>query len=881
MNDAKPTPTRRTDYRPPAWLVDRVELEFDLGETTTRVTGRLSCRRNPARDQARSPLLLDGGGLALISLKVDGEALSPGAFTVGDAGLSIPDLPDQAEVETVVEIRPAENSRLEGLYLSGGIFCTQCEAEGFRRITYFPDRPDVMAVYRSTIRADAGRYPVLLSNGNPVASGSLDDGRHFVTWEDPFPKPSYLFALVAGDLGHHADRFTTASGREVELRIYVDRGREARAAYAMDALKRAMRWDETRYGLEYDLDRFNIVAVDAFNMGAMENKSLNIFNAKYVLADPDTATDQDFASIESIIAHEYFHNWTGNRVTCRDWFQLSLKEGLTVFRDQQFSADMRSAGVERIQNVRALRARQFAEDAGPLAHPVRPESYIEINNFYTATVYEKGAEVIRMLHRLLGEDGFQAGMRLYFRRHDGEAATCDDFVAAMADANDVDLEQFKLWYSQAGTPEVRVESRYDARSATLELELGQSTPPTPGQAEKQALYLPLEISLLAPDGRALPLRLEGEDGAVPEHRLLELAQARQRFRFTDIAEPPVLSLNRGFTAPVRVVQDLDEASRALLMAHDPDPFNRIEAGQQFASRLLLDAIAARHSGTTAPSPTVFVEALGRSLADDGLDDALRAEMLSLPSEDYLAQQMPVVDVAAIHAAREALRRSVAEAFADDLTRTYHARHDNAPYSPDAAATGRRALKNRALGYLAALDTPETRALLTAQYRNADNMTDRMAALSLLNDIAGAEREAAVEEFHRRYESDSLVLDKWFALQATSSLPETPMRVRALLSHPAFSLANPNRVRALVGSFATQNPLHFHAADGAGYGFLAEQVLALDGRNPQLAARLLPPLGRWRRFGEAQGAKMRAALQRILAARHLSPDVYEIASKSLE
>jgi len=880
MTDAKPTPTRLADYRPPDWLVDEIALDVDLDESATRVRAQLACRRNPAGVAADAALNLDGEEIELLSLRVDGRALEADEYHLDETALVLPGLADQVTVEIETRIDAAANSKLEGLYLSNGVFCTQCEAEGFRRITFFPDRPDVMAVYHVTMRADAARFPVLLCNGNPVACERLAGGRHSASWHDPFPKPSYLFALVAGDLARIEDHFTTASGREVALRIYVEHGQQGRAGYAMEALKRAMRWDEERYGLEYDLDLFNIVAVSDFNMGAMENKSLNIFNAKCILAEPETATDQDYAFIESVVAHEYFHNWTGNRVTCRDWFQLSLKEGLTVFRDQQFSADMRSAAVERIQDVRTLRARQFPEDAGPLAHPVRPSSYIEINNFYTATVYDKGAELIRMLHRLLGEDDFRAGMRLYFERHDGQAATCDDFLAAMAEAAGADLRQFGLWYAQAGTPTLTVTARHDAEAAELELEFRQETPPTPGQAEKLPLHLPFELGLLARDGRALPLRLEGEQGDASTSRVLELREATQRFRFHGIEAPPVLSLNRGFTAPVKLQHDLDETDRALLMAHDPDHFNRFEAAQQFATRLLLEGASALKEGASPPAAQRFIAALGRCLRDQALDAALRAEILGLPSEDYLAEQMAVIDVDAIHQTRQGLRRAIAERLKDQLMATYHGQQSNAPYGPDAASAGRRALRNRALSYLATLAEVEMAELPLRQYQRADNMTDSIAALALLNDVAGEARAAALEDFHRRHHENHLVLDKWFALQATSALPDTLERVHELTGHRAFSLANPNRVRALIGAFATQNPLRFHAADGAGYEFLADHVLDLDKRNPQLAARLLPPLGRWRRFAAPRRERMRAALERILARPRLSADVYEIASKSL-
>ncbi len=881
MNEgASPEPeaTRLEDYRAPAWRVEEVALEFDLAPSATRVTSRLRLSRNP--EQTAAPLRLDGEELRLLGVALDGRALGRHEYALDDEGLTLDEAPDAFMLETVVEIDPAANTKLEGLYLSNAIYCTQCEAEGFRRITFFPDRPDVMATYRVRVRADAEACPVLLSNGNLIEARVLGDGRHEAVWHDPFPKPSYLFALVAGKLGRISESFQTASGRAVELNIYVDPGNEDRAGYAMDSLRRAMRWDEETYGLEYDLDLFNIVAINDFNMGAMENKSLNVFNAKYVLADPQTATDRDYASIEAIVAHEYFHNWTGNRVTCRDWFQLSLKEGLTVFRDQQFSADMRSASVQRIQDVRALRQSQFPEDAGPLAHPVRPASYIEINNFYTATVYEKGAEVVRLLHTILGAEGFGRGMRLYFERHDGQAVTCDDFVAAMADANGVELENFKLWYSQAGTPEVTVEAHHDAGARRLELTLEQSTTPTPGQAEKAALHLPLELGLIGADGAALPLRLEGETAAVGTSRLLELTEARARFCFEDIAAAPLVSLNRNFTAPIKLADRLDAADRAFLMRHDGDPFNRWEAGQRLAIEVLLERARAFAEGGAAAPAEAFLDAFAACLADDSLDPALRAELLALPSESYLGEQMAVIDVEAVHGARDGLAREIAAAHGPALGQLHDGLRDNQPYSPDAAAAGRRALRNIALGYLAMGEATAAEKLLRGRYLDADNMTDRMAALGLLSHRDGATSEEALGDFHDRYRDDSLVIDKWFAVQAMSSLPGTLPRVESLLGHAAFSLRKPNRVRALIGAFVAGNQLRFHAADGAGYDFLARRVLELDPLNPQVAARLLTPLGRWRRFDTDRQALMKAALERVLAAPSLSRDAYEIASKSL-
>ncbi len=882
MNAVQPKAIRREDYRPPDYRIETVDLVFDLSPSETRVKATLGIKAAHDRAGGARPLVLDGDELTLIALALDGKPLGRGDYALDEKSLTIARPPAAFTLEIETEIAPEANTKLSGLYRSNGVYCTQCEAEGFRRITYFLDRPDVMAVYRTTIRADGKACPVLLSNGNLVEQGALDGGRHFAVWHDPFPKPSYLFALVAGDLACREDTFTTRSGRGVKLRIFVEHGKVPRTAYAMDALKRAMRWDEERFGLEYDLDLFNIVAVSDFNMGAMENKSLNVFNDKYILADPETATDTDYAGIETVVAHEYFHNWTGDRITCRDWFQLSLKEGLTVFRDQEFSSDMRSRPVERIGVVRGLRAAQFPEDSGPLAHPVRPDSYIEINNFYTATVYQKGSEVIRMMHTLLGEEGFQKGMKLYVQRHDGEAATCDQFVAAMEDANGADLGQFKLWYSQAGTPELEIAGRYDARTGAYDLDVLQRVPPTPGQPEKKPMHIPLAVGLVDAQGRGIPLRLDGEAGPAAETRVLPVKAARQTFRFVNVPEPRALSVNRGFSAPVNIKLAQSGAERAFLMARDADPFARWEAGQQFATDLLLSQVAARARGEAMGFDPAFVSALGDILRDETLEKAFAAEAIALPSTVYLAERMATVDVEGIHAAREALRRLVATSLKADLLRVYEANRETGPYSPDAGPAGRRALKNAALFYLAALADADAaeRGRLAAQYRGAGNMTDRIAALRLLVDFDGAERQEALDDFYARFKDDALVLDKWLSLQAMSALPGTLASITALLSHPAFSLKKPNKVRALIGTFASANPLRYHAADGSGYAFHADRILELDPINPQVAARILAPLGRWQRMDEGRQALMKGALERILEAPKLSRDVYEIASKSL-
>ncbi len=863
MNAVAREPIRLADYRPPAFRIETVELTFDLVPERTVVASRLTL----VRQDAQGTLELDGEDLELISVALDGVALAPDGYRVDGAKLIVPGLGARATLDIVTAINPGANTRLEGLYVSSGNFCTQCEAEGFRRITYFPDRPDVMATYKVTMTADRAKFPVLLSNGNLVEQKDLGDGRHMAVWQDPFPKPCYLFALVAGDLARVADRFTTASGRDVALNIYVEHGKERFCAYAMDSLKRSMRWDEEVYGLEYDLDIFNIVAVSDFNMGAMENKSLNVFNDRYILADPETATDVDYAGIESVVAHEYFHNWTGNRVTCRDWFQLSLKEGLTVFRDQQFSADMRSGPVKRIGDVRALRARQFPEDAGPLCHPVRPEAYIEINNFYTATVYEKGAEVIGMMHRLLGPKGYRAGIDLYFKRHDGQAVTCDDFAQAMQDASGVDLGQFRLWYSQAGTPVV--EAKWTRDGDALVLDLAQSRRDVPGERPSRPMDIPLAVGIVGPEG-----------GDVLPERLLRLDAPARQFRFDGVPARAVPSINRGFSAPVLLKAAYTEAERAFLMAGDPDPFNRWEAGNQYATQLILGRVAAARAGQAAPSSAAFVDAFGRNLADETLDDAFRAYLLGLPSEEYIAEQMAVVDVEAIHAARRALRVDLANTHLAALRALYDRLRSNAAFAPDAASAGRRALRNAALSYLAVADDAAARALPAQQFAAADNMTDRMAAMTLLVERGGAEASAALTGFYERFEGYPLVVDKWFALQAASPAADTLDRVKGLMGHPAFSMRNPNKVRSLIGAFANANQLRFHSADGAGYRFLAEQVIALDKTNPQIAARLLTPLGPWRRHDAGRQAAMRAALEQILAEPRLSPDVYEIASRSL-
>jgi aminopeptidase N len=870
-------PVRLEDYRPPDWLVKTVDLDVSLDPTATRVRATLALAPNQA-GVAGAPLVLDGDGLTLASLALDGAPLAADRFSATPDRLTIPApaRPLQLVIETIVD--PSANTQLMGLYRSSGTYCTQCEAEGFRRITYFPDRPDVMAVFTTRVEADKAAAPVLLANGNFVRAGEVPGtGRHFAVWHDPFPKPSYLFALVGGTLACVTDSFRTLSGRAVELRIYVEPGKEARCAYALDSLKRAMRWDEERFGREYDLDIFMIVAVSDFNMGAMENKGLNIFNDKYVLASPDTATDADFANIEAVIAHEYFHNWTGNRITCRDWFQLSLKEGLTVFRDQEFSADQRSRPVERIADVRTLRANQFVEDAGPLAHPVRPALYHEINNFYTATVYDKGAEVVRMLSVLLGRDGFRRGMDLYFERHDGHAATVEDFIACFADANRTDLAQFMRWYAQAGTPELAVTGSFDRRAKTFRLDVAQTVPPTPGQPVKEAMTIPLAVGLVGPDGRDFPL--VRADGGPVERGVLAVAKPAETFTFTGIAERPALSLNRGFAAPIKVSANAGAEDLKFLAAHDPDPFNRWQAVQSLASALLIEAATGRTG--KGREDTDFIEALAAILADPALEPAFTAQALSLPAETDIARDIGRdVDPDAVFRARTALRRRIGARLGDTLRDLHRRMSDNAPYSPDAAGAGRRALKNACLDLIAADGGDAGVALAARQYQAADNMTDRMAALATLSLHDRPERTAALEDFYRRYETDPLVIDKWFALQASIPEPATLDRVRTLTAHPAFSFANPNRLRALIGAFAQANQTQFNRPDGAGYDFLADAVLALDPKNPQVAARLLAAFKSWRALESARRARAEATLRRVAATASLSRDVADIVRRSL-
>jgi aminopeptidase N len=790
-------------------------------------------------------------------------------------------VPDRRfSLEIVTALNPSANTKLMGLYRSSGVYCTQCEAEGFRRITFFLDRPDVLSVYTTRIEAEKAATPKLLANGNLIESGEVaSTGRHFAIWHDPFPKPAYLFAMVAGDLGGIEDSFVTGSGRTVALRIYCEHGKERRCAYAMESLKRAMRWDETAFGREYDLDIFMIVAVSDFNMGAMENKGLNIFNDKYVLADPDTATDVDYAHVEGVIAHEYFHNWTGNRITCRDWFQLCLKEGLTVFRDQEFTADMRSRPVKRISDVRTLQARQFPEDAGPLAHPVRPEIYHEINNFYTPTVYEKGAEIIRMLKILLGDDGFRAGMDLYFDRHDGQAVTIEDFLRAFTDATGRDLAQFKLWYSQAGTPEVTATGRYDQRKKTYALTLRQSCPPTPGQTSKSPMHIPVRFGLIGRNGQDLGYDRAG--GAVVTDDVIHLTAEEQTVVFEGVSTRPAPSLMRGFSAPVRLSVDLSPAELLFLLRTDSDPFNRWQAAQMLAMRTLTAGTSAVAGGESISTDRELLEAFGEVAVNDDLEPAFRAQVLQLPSEADIAREIGRnVDPEAIAAARRQLRAAIADRVGDRLAGVVERLTVEGPYSTDAASAGRRALANAALDLMVGNRNPEAVARVMRRFRDADNMTDRAAALAILTGSALPERRAALDAFAERYRDDPLVLDKWLGFEATAPAPETLDRVRALLDHPAFSIANPNRIRALVGSFASANQTQFNRSDGAGYEFLADFVIDLDRRNPQTAARLLVSFRSWRALEPIRRAAAAKALQRIAAVESLSSDARDIVTRTL-
>ena len=902
------------DYRPPQFLIDTVDLHIDLAEEWTTVKAELNFRRNPASAENSKTLVLNGHKMELMAVILDNVELTQDQYQVDESQLTINDVPEKFVLSTEVRIQPQNNTELEGLYKSSKLFCTQCESEGFRKITYFLDRPDVMSLYSTTISADPQLYPVMLSNGNLLDSGKLTDGRHWVKWEDPFPKPAYLFALVAGDLLHIEDSFRTSSGREVKLQIYVEAENIEFCDHAMRSLKESMRWDEERFGREYDLDLFMIVAVNDFNMGAMENKGLNIFNSKLILASQETATDTDFYNIQGVVGHEYFHNWSGNRVTCRDWFQLSLKEGFTVFRDQEFSSDLNSRAVQRIADADRLRVYQFPEDAGPMSHPIRPDSYMEINNFYTMTVYEKGAEVVRMIYTLLGRENFRKGTDLYFDRHDGQAVTCDNFVAAMEDANGVDLQQFRRWYGQSGTPELHIRGSHDPKAKTYSLTVRQSCPDTAGQKgfgaekskndvhekqtapveiqnskqnahhsfQKQPFHIPLALGLLAADGDTLPLKLTGCTAEKNQDTIiLELRKQSETFVFENIPAAPVPSLLRGFSAPVKLLFDYSIADLAFLLANDTDEFNRWEAGQQLMIRISLEQIQRfqNHEPFNLPSE---LENAFRSLLNQTQegDSALLALALSFPNEPYLGEFMDVIDVDAIHETRTFLRKELAQKLQPEFEKTYLEFQEESAFKIDQQSMGRRSLKNVCLSYLSELGSLDIRKLTQTQFRKNENMTDVAGALGVLTHLDCPERETAFSEFENRWRKNTVVMDKWFALQAISCLPKTLDHVRKLTSHSAYEENNPNKIRALISTFSRFNQLRFHAADGSGYDFLAEQVLRLDPLNPQTAARLVSVFNNWKSFAAANKTKMNDQLQRIVKTPNLSGDVFEIVSKAL-
>jgi aminopeptidase N len=881
MKTQEPRTIFLKDYRPSPWLIDTAELDIRLEPSATVVRSKLAVRANPASSEKGAALTLDGEKLELKSVAIDGEPLAASAYKVTDKGLTIAKPPSGGftlEVESVCD--PQANKSLSGLYRSGTLYCTQCEPEGFRRITYYLDRPDVLATFKVRLEADIADTPVLLANGNLVKSGKLKEGRHFAIWEDPFPKPSYLFALVGGRLGLVKDSFSTRSGRKVELRIYCEPGREDRCGWAMESLKASMKWDEDRFGLEYDLDIFMIVAVSDFNMGAMENKGLNIFNDKLILASPDTATDYEYESIEAVIGHEYFHNWTGNRVTCRDWFQLCLKEGLTVFRDQEFTSDLRSRGVKRIEDVVDLRAGQFSEDGGPLAHPVRPESFIEINNFYTRTVYEKGAELCRMIMMIVGEKGFRKGIDLYFKRHDGTAATVEDFVAAMADANKVDLSHFMLWYSQAGTPELACKLSYSEESKTAKLTVKQELKPTPGQPKKKPLHIPFKIGLIDPKGRDIALKLE--DGTKVKDGVLHLRKKTETFTFTGISARPVASLLREFSAPVNLATDLTDADLEFLIAHDSDQFNRWQAARTLSLKAVKAMTADIREGREPEMPATLARALGSLVADESLEPAFRALALGIPGfRDVALSLGENIDPVAIYQARQRLMAGLGAALKGPLESIYETYAVKGPYKPDADGVGKRSLRNRALTLLTAAGARGAATRLRDHYKTATNMTDAMAALSIYNDVDLPARAVVLKSFFRTWKKDPLVLDKWFQIQAFSALHGTPELIAELTRHPLFSMQNPNRVRAVLAAFAMGNPVQFAAADGKGFKLVADSVLELDGFNPLMAARLLSSFEMWRLYEPKRQKAAQKQLERVAGTKKLSRDVYEIASKMLK
>ncbi len=874
MDSRNPVAIQRIDYQAPLWSIEKTSLVFELDPTATRVSSELHLEYAEDDREQTHELILQGVDLVLLSISIDDRQLEHSDYEQTDQELTIKAVPASCVVRVVTQINPDSNKALEGLYRSSGNFCTQCEAEGFRKITYYLDRPDVLSIFDVEIIADAANYPVLLSNGNRVSERSLADGKHSVKWHDPHPKPSYLFALVAGDLAHIEEQFVTASGRKVLLQIYVQQHNIQRCDFAMQSLIASMRWDEDVYGLEYDLDCFMIVAVDDFNMGAMENKGLNVFNSRFVLAHPDTATDTDYLGVEAVIAHEYFHNWTGNRITCRDWFQLSLKEGLTVFRDQCFSSDQHSATVKRIEDVRLLRARQFPEDAGPMAHPIRPDSYIEINNFYTLTVYEKGAEVIRMLHTLLGPESWRLGMDEYVKRHDGSATTCDAFLDAMQSVTDIDLTQFRLWYSTAGTPILTISEHYDASRQRYSLTVKQTCPDTPGQTDKAPLHIPLAMGLLDASGNEIPLKdADSERGLI-----LNVRQAEETFHFDDIHDVPVASLLRGFSAPVVLQQDVGDDTLSFLIAHDTDAFNRWDAGQRLAQRVILNVMNGSDVHTECAGLSKSLNAL---LLDEMLDPAFKAEALTLPSIDTIAEAVDHVDYQRLISARDAVCTCMAEALKPLLVEWVTQKRSLDLALLDPIAMGTRSLANTALKLLSYLSAEQWEGMAVAQFENANNMTDKLAALACLCHTDGEGRTNCLASFYETAKPDRLVLDKWFAVQAMARRLQIVDDIAHLLNHEDFDATNPNRLRSVVASFAMNNPRGFHQQDGAGYRIVSDQVIALDKFNPQIAARLVSSLSRWKRLNVSSGELMKSELSRILSSGDLSPDVYEFVSKGLE
>ncbi|MEE2731574.1 MAG: aminopeptidase N [Pseudomonadota bacterium] len=876
-----PKTIRLADYKAPNFLIDTVHLDVRIYDDYTDVVSHLTLRANPdVPNAAAQPLELVGADLELLAIELDGAALPSERYEIAEETLSIQQVPAQFSLLIMTRIQPKSNTSLEGLYVSKGMYCTQCEAEGFRKITYYLDRPDVMARFTTRVEADKQAYPVLLSNGNPEEQGDLADGRHYVIWEDPFKKPCYLFALVAGDLAVVEDSFTTMSGRPVKLQLFVEPHDLDKCDHAMDSLKRSMAWDEQVYGREYDLDIYMIVAVSHFNMGAMENKGLNIFNTSCVLANAKTTTDMGFQRVESVIAHEYFHNWSGNRVTCRDWFQLSLKEGFTVFRDQQFSADMGSETVNRIDDVNLLKTVQFAEDSGPMSHPVRPDSYIEINNFYTTTVYEKGAEVVRMIHRLLGKEGFRKGSDLYFSRHDGQAVTCDDFVKAMEEANGVDLALFRRWYSQAGTPQLTVTSEYQPQQQQFSITFEQVTSPTPGQPHKQPLHIPVAIGLLGEDGRDLPLQLADGSSLDPANPVLELTAAKSTFVFTGIQSRPVASVLRGFSAPVKMVYEQPRAELAFLMSHDSDGFNRWNAAQRLTVAVLCDLMQAYHQAQPLEADPQLLDAFRRLLTDESLDQAMVAKMLELPTESFLAELLPKpVQVDAIHHAREGLKQALALGLRTELEQVMARCPLDTEYRYEVAAVARRSLRNTCLGYLMSIADDAATETCVQQYRQAGNMTDQLAAFRALVHSDRGEKQQVIADFYEQWQAEALVVDQWFMVQASSPQPDALEQVNGLMAHPAFEMTNPNKIRALIGGFCNNNPVNFHRADGAGYGFLADQIIALNKINPQVASRMATIMTRWANYDKDRADLIKEQLKRIKTEK-LSPDVYEVVTKAL-